>query len=281
MPMKRILFLFTLVAAAAGCQRLGRELAPAPLPPGAPSLAAILDGLAANDAAIQSFRGPCSVTLESPDLAVKQVLHKSSVYFRRPESLHVVGRKYGSTVMRLTSVGREFLIEFPSEKKYYYRLEGERLETVEFSVSPSDIAREMFFPEPWDTLDLERVRLVAYEERDQTARLELLEADGKHVRRVVTVQGPPWVIVRSEHVDRRGRTLSVTTLRDYRQFDGVNLPATVEAVFPLEKTSMTLAFRELKPNTDIEDQYFDINARARELGIVLDRTSAAPQQGTY
>lgn len=277
---KRILIL-TMIIVIAGCQRLGKELARAPLPPGAPDVSSILADLAANDAAVQSFRGPCSVTLESPDLAGKQVLHKSSVYFRRPESLHVVGRKYGSTVMRLTSAGSEFLIEFPAEKEYYYRLEGEHIESVSFSVSPSDIAREMFFPEPWASLDVERMRLAGYDEQEQIARLELLEPDGKHVQRLLTVQGPPWVIIRSERLDQRGRVISVTTLQDYRRFEDVNFPTTVEAVFPLEETAMTLTFRDLKPNAPIEDDFFDIDARARELGIVLDRTSDAPQQGKY
>ena len=44
----------------------------------------------------------------------------------------------GSTVVRLTAVGSEFLMEFPTEKEYYYRFEGEQVAAVEFSVSPVD-----------------------------------------------------------------------------------------------------------------------------------------------
>ncbi len=279
--MKRLIALAILPMIVAACQRPGKELVRAPLPPGAPDAAVILADLAAHDAAVQSFRGPCSVTLESPDLAGKQVLHKSSVYFLRPDKLHVTGRKYGSTVMRLTSVGGEFLIEFPSEKEYYYRFEGERVESVAFSVSPSDIAREMFFPEPWATLDGAQTRLSTYDAASQSARFEVFEADGRHIRRVVTVQGPPWVLVRNERLDHAGRAVSVTTLSDYRRFDGVYMPTTVEAVFPLDATSMTLSFREIRTNTPIEDAWFDIDARARELRILLDKTADRPQQGKY
>lgn len=274
-------FLALLVLAGAGCRHLGAELERGPLPPGAPGAEEILSDLAANDAALENFRGPCSVTLESPKLAATQVLQQSSVYYRRPSDLHVVGRKYGSTVMRLTCAGKEFLIEFPTEDEYYYRLEGEFVGAVDFSVSPADIAREMFFPEPWATMPPGRLIVTGFDDAAQTAAVELLDAERNFVYRRLQLQGRPWVVVQDERFDLEGRVVAVTRLRDYRVIDGIHLPAWVEAVFPLEETSMKLEFRQLKPNTTIEDKYFDIDARASELQIVLDKSTAAPQQGKY
>lgn len=270
-----------LVLAGAGCRHLGTELERSPLSPGAPGPEEILADLAANDAALDNFRGPCSVILESPKLAATQVLQQSSVYYRRPSDLHVVGRKYGSTVMRLTCAGKEFLIEFPTEDEYYYRLEGEFVGAVDFSVSPADIAREMFFPESWATMAPERLAVTGYDAATQIVLAELLDEDRNFVQRRLQFQGRPWVVVHDERFDSEGRVVAVTTLRDYRVIDGIHLPAQVEAVFPLEETSMKLEFRQIKPNTMIEDKYFDIDGRASELRIDLDKSTDAPQQGKY
>lgn len=278
---RRAAILALFVLAGAGCSHLGTELERTPLPEGAPCADEILGDLAANDAALNNFRGPCSVTLESPKLAATQVLQQSSVYYRRPSDLHVVGRKYGSTVMRLTCVGKEFLIEFPTEDEYYYRLEGEFVGAVDFSVSPADIAREMFFPEPWATLPPERLLVTAYDAPAQRATVEVLDEGREYVYRRMLLQGRPWVVVQDERFDLQGRVVAVTKLRDYRAIDGIYLPAWVEAVFPMEQTSMRLEFRQLKPNTMIENKYFDIDSRASELQIVLDKSTNAPQRGKY
>lgn len=278
---RRAALLALLVLVGAGCRHLGSALDRGPVPEGAPGAGEILADLAANDAALNNFRGPCSVTLESPKLAATQVLQQSSVYYRRPSDLHVAGRKYGSTVMRLTCAGKEFLIEFPTEDEYYYRLEGEFVGAVDFSVSPADIAREMFFPEPWATLPPERLLITGYDDTAKTATVEVLDANHNYVYRRMLLQGRPWVVVQNERFDLQGRVVAITRLGDYRVIDGVYLPASVEAVFPLEQTSMRLEFRQLKPNTPIEDKYFDIDGRAGELRIRLDKSTGAPQQGKY
>lgn len=265
----------------AGCRMAGRDFERRTLPPGTPAVETVLADLAANEAGIQNFRGPCSFTLESPKLAATQVLQKSTVYFRRPTDLCVVGRKYGSTVVRLTCVGPEFLVEIPPENEYYYRLEGERVESVDFSVSPADIAHEMFMPETWGTLDAGCARVSDFDPASQRITLEILDARKKNVLRVVTVSGPPWVVVRNERYDADERLIAVTESGDYRDIDGVYMPTWVEAMFPLENTRMRLDFRQIRPNTEIEAAYFDIAGRARELGIILDRSTSEAQHGTY
>ena len=182
--------------------------------------------------------------------------------------------------MRLTCAGKEFLLELPTEDTFYYSLEGERVSAVDFSVSPSDIAREMFLPEDWGKIPEKRVQLTAYDEAAQLATLEIHDDAGRMTRRLL-LHGVPWVITRNERFDAEDRLVAITEMGDYRDFEGVHMPAWVEAVYPSEETSMRLEFRQLRPNVRIEGKYFDIDGRAAELGITLDRTSAAPQQGKY
>lgn len=271
-----------LAVSAVGCRTTpGTPWEQRALPPGTPALEEIVAGLAANEKALDTFRGACSFTLESPELAATQYLQKSSVYFRRPADLQVVGRKYGSTVVRLTCVGSEFLIEFPTEKEYYYRFEGEQVSEAEFSVSPSDIAREMFLAEDWSQLPVERLRLVSYDPDKQQGGIVVLEPGGSTVRRRVIVQGAPWVVIANERLNSRGEVISSTTSGDYRDVAGVYLPAWVESVFPQAATRMRLDFRALVPNEPLPDTHFDIAARAAELRILLDRAPGEPQQGKY
>lgn len=251
-----------------GCTHLGQRVTQGVLPPGAPSTATILADLAGNDRSITSFKAKGAFTLASPDLAAVKSFDDGFVAFRRPADLCVIGRKYlGAAVFRLTCVGSEFLIEFPAtpEEQPYYRLEGEQYDSVPFSVSPSDIAREMFLPEEWADLRPNQIRVTMYDPATQTATITVGPA--KTPRRIVTVKGPPWVVARSERLDETGKTLAITTKDDYGDVEGVRFPAKVDVEFPLEQTRMTLELRKVWPNIELSPDFFDIKARARVAGV--------------
>jgi len=265
-------FIFLLCGAlVSGCAHLGERVERLPLPEGAPSERDILADLAANDSAIANFKATGAFTLESPDLTAVKRFKDGSITFRRPADLCVVGRKYlGAAVFRLTCVGNEFLIEFPATREEpYYRLEGERFDSVPFSVSPSDIAREMFLPEPWAQLKMREVHVTSYEPDTQTATLEI--GPKRSPRRRLVVSGPPWVVLRGERLGPDGETLAVTTKEDYRVVDGIRIPARIDAWFPGEKTRMTFDMRAITPNVALDNSLFDIRARAREVGLDLDK----------
>ncbi|HRT19522.1 MAG TPA: hypothetical protein P5318_05285 [Candidatus Hydrogenedentes bacterium] len=268
---------------ACACSRLGPHVEQGVLPPGAPPIAAILGDLAANDQAIRNFKAKGAFTLASPDLAAVKSFDDGFVAFRRPADLCVIGRKYlGAAVFRLTCVGSEFLIEFPAapEEQPYYRLEGEQFDSVPFSVSPSDIAREMFLPEDWAELRENEVRMAAYDETKQQATIVI--GRGKTPRRIVSVIGPPWVVSHSERLDEDGRTLAVTLKNQYVDVEGIRFPSRMEVEFPLEQTRMTLDLRKVWPNTELGADWFDIKARARIAGVDVKRSAREnrPPQST-
>ncbi|MCX5759641.1 MAG: hypothetical protein NTU83_14285 [Candidatus Hydrogenedentes bacterium] len=271
---QRALAILSCILMVCGCTRLGQRVTQGVLPAGAPSVATILGDLAANDRTIQRFKAKGAFTLASPDLAAIKSFDDGFVAFRRPADLCVIGRKYlGAAVFRLTCVGSEFLIEFPAtpEELPYYRLEGEQYENVPFSVSPSDIAREMFLPEDWSELRANQVRVTAYDAATQTATLTIGPA--KAPRRIVTVKGPPWVVTRSERIDEAGKTLAITTKDEYGDVAGVRFPAKVAADFPLEQTRMTLDLRKIWPNVELDKEFFDIKARARIAGVDVKKAA--------
>ncbi len=247
-----------------GCVRLGEEYQPRDLPPGAPTPEMILQDLAANDAAIHTFRATGTFTLKSPELTATQLLRESAIHFRTPTDLLVIGRKYGKQVFRLTCVGPQFIIEFPTERQYYYRPEGERVEGVDDAVSPADIAREMFLPEVWSELDPRQARITAFDPERGAAAMEVLSGGlRRRPRRRLLLEGVPWIVRRSELLDRDGRIVAVTRKDAYHEQGGVRFPTQVESVFPGQDALMRFDMRELFLNTPIDDAQFDIASRTR------------------
>ena len=246
----------------AGCTRIGVRVERAPLPPGAPTAEAILTSLAENEAAIRSFTATGKVIVQIPELESTQLLHGSTVYYRSPTDLHVVGRKHGKTVVRLTCVGPAFLLEVPTEKSYYYRPAGERFDTV----SSVDIARETFRPEHWRGLPPRRVRMLAYDEGAQTATLEIL-SKGLHKRphRRLVVSGAPWVVLENQLLDEDGHVVAFTTKAEYHQQGDIRYPREVFSAFPGENAQLRFTIRTITLNEALDEGFFRLEDRVRAL----------------
>ena len=252
----------------AGCARLGERVEFDGALVGAPRPADILAELAANDGAIRTFRAAGNFKLESPKFEAIKVSDSGGIAFRRPADLMVRGRMLLTEIFRLTSVGSEFLIEFPASRdEPYYQVEGEHFASVPFSVSPSDIAREMFLPENWNELRKRDVRLVEFDSGAKTAVIEI--GPRNNPRRRVTVMGPPWVVTRNERIEN-GQVVAITTKNDYyRDEGGVRFPAFIDAWFPGEETRLTCKMRSISLNVDIDPSLFDIKSRAHNVGIYI------------
>ncbi len=261
-----------LLALAAGCAGLGERVGRASLPKGAPSSEDVLRDLAANDARIQSFRAGGTFEIASPEFdAVKHF--PGNIRFRRPADLYVQGNQRVTRIpiFKLACVGQEFLMEFPNSKdQSFYQIEGEQFEDVPFSVSPSDVAREMFLPEDWAALKRREVRMVDFDPAAETAVMSV--GAGARARRILEVvrvneQDPKWVLKRNTRLTDAGDVLAITTLDEYINVDGALFPTHVEATFPTEETRMTFTMRNVRLNAEVPDEYFNIRERARELNL--------------
>ena len=248
--------------AVAGCARLGERLEQQQLPPGAPDVRTILDSLAKNEEAMKGFRATGTVILQSPELESTQISRESSIVYRQPLDLYVVGRKYGTRFVELTCSGPAFLIQFPTERQFYFRPEGENFATV----SSADMAKEMFQPESWKNIATKRVRMLSYDASSSTASLLILsEGRAGRPRRQVVVQGLPWVVLENHLFDSSGREIAVTTKGDYYERDGVRFPKRVESVFPEEQARMSFTMRKIELNPTVDAKLFDVEGTVKEL----------------
>lgn len=256
----------------AGCAGLGESVGRVDLPAGAPTAETLLADLAGNDARIESFRAGGSFQIESPDLEAIQRF-RGFIAFRRPASLYVQGnhRITNIPVFKLACAGPEFVMEFPGNMdQSFYQVEAEQFEDVPFSVSPSDIAREMFLPEDWGAMRRRDVRVVGYDAATQIVSLAVGPAD--RPRRIVELvrvddADPRWVPQRDVRLRDDGGVLAVTTLDEYTNVDGALFPARVDAHFPTEATRMIFSMSRVRLNLDVADDYFQVRERARELNL--------------
>ncbi len=265
---------------SASCAGLGEHADRVSLPAGAPKVDEILDDLARNDARIQSFRAGGTFVIASPEFeAIKQF--RGSIRFRRPADLYVQGNQQLTNipVFKLACVGPEFLMEFPgSRDQSFYQVEGEVFEDIPFSVSPSDIAREMFLPEDWGAIEQRDARVIAFDPATETAALSI--GAGDRPRRVlelvrVNAQKPSWVARKDTRLTDTGEVLAITTLDNYTNVDGALFPTLVEATFPTEETRMTFTMRNVRLNEPVPDKYFNIRERARELNLTERQANRA------
>ncbi|MCH8204412.1 MAG: hypothetical protein IID09_04565 [Candidatus Hydrogenedentes bacterium] len=266
------LVMLALSAVLYGCAGLGQRVDFASLPEGAPAVTDILRDLAANDDRISNFRGAGTFTIESPEFdAVKKF--RGSIKFQRPADLFVQGnhRITNIPLFKLTCVGAEFLMEFPgSQDQSFYQLEGERYDDVPFSVSPSDIVREMFLPEEWDEIGRKDARVIAFDPEKNIATLSI--GPSAAPRRWIEVaridpENPTWVVVRNVRLDETGRVIAETRLAGYNAIGTAMFPTEIDAWFPTEATRMTFKMRNIRLNTDLPPDTFDLRTRALELQL--------------
>ncbi len=264
--------ILTLGLALCGCAGLGQRVELASLPDGAPAVAEILRDLAANDARIANFRGAGTFILESPEFdAVKKF--RGSIKFQRPANLYVQGnhRLTNIPLFKLTCVGQEFLMEFPGSKdQSFYQLEGEKLDDVPFTVSPSDIAREMFLPESWGEIGRREARVIGFDPDKNIATLSI--GPRAAPRRWIEVtrvnpEDPKWVVVRNVRLAEAGRVIAETRLAGYSAIGAAMFPTEIDAWFPTEATRMTFKMRNIQLNTKLPPDTFDIRGRALELRL--------------
>ncbi len=246
--------------ALGGCIGDGRQLRFLPWRMGTPSVARIAESLGANDAQIENLRVKAACHIMMPDLEQRLSVR---IEFRRPDRLRVGGWKFPlpKKVIALRCVGDSFIYEdYWSDQTY------EASERIEFAslpspMSPSDFLDEILFPVDWNSLDPGNVRTVEFDRRSGVVTLLVNESRG--TLRRVKVQGPPWVVVRTELLDGDGRTVAETDLSDYREVKGVRIPGRIEAQLPDENTALTLAVTGIDLNPELDDDRFVVTPEKR------------------
>ena len=251
-----------LILAGAGCVRLGTVVETITLPPGTPSVESILAGLAENEDALRSFRAAGTIMVKIPEIEATQISRESSLHYQAPSSLNIVGRRYGTRGIELTYVDDAFLLEFPTRREYCFKETEAAFETI----SSADIVREMFRPEDWRNLSEEEVRITRYDEETQTVEAEVWEPGRRPWRRrVISVQGAPWVLLENILLGRDGSVIARTTKRAYHEQNGIRYPTEIECTFPGEEAWMQFNMRRVDINLDLDQAMFNLSGRVSAL----------------
>ena len=247
------------------------------LPENLPALQEILHDLALNDSALRAFEGRGRAIVESPNLEAIQVLRQSDVYYHKPDALHVIGRRHGTTVFRLTGNSHGFLIEFPTERKYVHEPADNTVraeitdsdQELYYSITPVDILHEMFHQEDWANLPMENLDLTAVAEVDGilTAYLDVYSQFGNYPRRRLLLEATSgWVVRHSTLMNpENAAVIAETTLGNYRVIDGVRFPAEIDTVFPMHESRMQFSFTSINLNRTPDEQLFDLESQLAAL----------------
>jgi hypothetical protein len=258
----RVLYCAILLASLAltGCAHLGQRVQRGPVPPGASKtvLRDILADLAANEAALRTFKAHGSFTVKTPESAAVQQC-SGLVLFRKPSDLFVVGSgPLGGKVFELRCLGDRYLIWYNGERQI--RSAGQSIEGISWKVSPADVAREIFLPESWSQVAPDSIRLLEHDDAAHKA-VFLLGAESAPRRRV-EVAGPPWDVVKTELSDpKTGQVVARTNLNDYREKAGVRYPTKIIAEFPVQGARLTFDItgpQDPELNTQLDDSRFTI-----------------------
>ena len=208
--------------------------------------------LAARQISLQNFKARVKFTLESPDLEKRQKF-RGNLAVEMPDQLRLVSSgAFGRKLFDLVSVGKSFLLYFPSEQKVFFEKEGVEVESLPFSVSPSDIARELFLPEDWDRINMDDVRLIS----PGGKRMAIAIYSGGRLKRKLWIERPQWLLVRDELYAEDGTLRAVTVLGRYRQVQEMWVPTYLEAHYPLHDTRMVMNLGKIKVNSHLNPRLF-------------------------
>lgn len=212
----------------------------------------VIATLAARQNNLQNFKARVRFTIESPDLDEKRRF-RGNLAVEMPDKLRLVSSgAFGRKLFDLISVGKSFLLHFPSERQVFLEKEGLDLESLPFSVSPSDIAKEFFSPEDWERMDLDNVRLVSPGGEHLTIAIHF----GDGLRRKLWIERRRWWLMRDELYGEDGALRAITVLDRYRQIGGIWLPTYLEADYPMRETRMVMRLANVDVNTELNPKLF-------------------------
>lgn len=267
----------------AGCVHLGVAYAPEKAIEGTPDMETVLDGLAANDTLVDSFEAKGKIILRS-EVEADQLLPQATIAFQRPDKLYAKGvHRIGAQAFEIVGNGENFYIGLRNHEPYY-GTEGQRIEGIPFAISPADVAREMFLPEDWSAIDANAVHVEAIEKTETATFATFTLGPKRRPYRRVVVSGPPWIVERTERLDKQGRPVAITYRSDYRIIDGVRFPSTIEAVFPTEAARVRFELRDIKMNAELDEHLFDVtrpadSPRAQAAQTAADGPSTGGNRG--
>lgn len=243
-----------LLTLSAGCTRFRRQPAgDSFLTRDGTIIREFIDHVVARESGVRNMQARTRFSLDSPDLK-RRVTLRGFVAFATPDKLRVQGHAvFGIDAFDLISVGPSFYLHIPSEDKTFYQHDGVPLEGVPFSVSPVDVAREMFGPFTATPLRSRDLRLLGVS--DELAVLECVSGTTRHIVTVDT----QWRVLKRVRYD--GDRITCTAVMDnYDDVDGTLFPHRIELEYPARKTSVVMDLSRVQINGKLNPALFELPA---------------------
>jgi len=218
----------------------------------------LIDNVARRESGIHRLQARSRFTLDSPDLDGR-VTMRGFTAFEAPDKLRVQGYgALGIDAFDLICAGRSFMLHVPSQDRTFFEREGLDVNGVPFTVSPADIAVELFRPIDWSAVEPTDIRVVL-----KDADTAMFECTCDDVKRVIAVDAR-WHVLRRERYDS-GRLTCTTFLGGYTDIEGIPFPRRIELLYPAERTYFDMQLSRIRLNPDLNPELFRF---PEELGVV-------------
>lgn len=230
--MRFLLPLLLLSLLMAGCvHRDGPRMAGG-TPGDLPGAGEILADLHARSQALQSLELTGNVRLKLPGEAATQNFRGGTLYYEAPGQFAMSCRKPGFRLYAYVADER-FLLNLPYEKTYYVGREGDRFDEVLMAITPSRLLDEVFLLTIPGKEAAKRSTVAPDPDYPEGYVLTVhTRRNGPLERRIYVEQVGNWRIRAMTAYDEDGREVVTTSCTEYKEFEDVSIPSTVESVFP-------------------------------------------------
>ncbi len=230
--MRFLLPLLLLSVLMAGCVHRDGPRMDGGAPGEQPTAGEILSDLHARSQALQSLQLTGNVRLKLPGDAAIQNFRGGTLHYEAPGQFAMACRKPGFRLYAYVAAG-QFLLNLPYEKTYYVGQEGDRFDDVMMAVTPSRLLDEVFLltipgeeGAKGSTVEPDPDFPAGYVVTVRTRR------NGPVARRIFVEKVGDWRIRAMTVYDEDGREVVTTSCTEYKEFEDVSIPSTVESVFP-------------------------------------------------
>lgn len=197
-----------------------------------PGAGEILADLHARSRALQSLELTGNVRLKLPGEAATQNFRGGTLYYEAPGQFAMSCRKPGFRLYAYVADER-FLLNLPYEKTYYMGREGDRFDEVLMAVTPSRLLDEVFLLTIPGKESAKRSTVESDSDYPGGYVLSVhTRRNGPIERRIYVEKVGNWRIRAMTAYGEDGREVVTTSCTEYKEFEDVSIPSTVESVFP-------------------------------------------------
>ncbi len=215
----------------------------------------IHDTIVLNESKIRTLKAKTSIKVKSQLLRVPTKL-SGILMFKWPDSMRLITNKLVFTIFDMTYAGNQVWFNVPSERKVYTGLYNDKTVVSGFGISfkPYDVITIFNFNELFKKNEF-------YFDVDQDSWvMHIIDSDSKENSLLANLYIDPNYNVRKyEMLDYNGNITTSILFDNHIDLDGCKVPQSVNIIWPKEKSSFQLLFKDFTVNKDLPDSVFQFS----------------------